>query len=244
MLDAFLQSMIETMHCDSSLLHVAGVTVVPDPGRAQSHTTAGYMLGEHLVVTCDPPVQAMLSEATAQMEPDLDAWDAVAAELEGQHLGKARMTLMGEQGLRPMQPPDGFQLRSLDRTNDADRGLIAQLIEVSSDEDLNEAELELDDLDETIEVLLDADGQIASYACGRPFDMAPSFGDVGILTRADVRGENLGTAAVAALYPRLLAAGLHPLYRCDEDNVGSVRLSEGMGFEPATMLSVYRFVLG
>ena len=89
--------------------------------------------------------------------------------------------------------------------------------------------------------MLDDNGQIASYGCGRPFDMANTFADIGVLTRADCRGKGLGAAVVAAVCPRLMRAGLEPLYRCDEDNVGSVRLSASMGFTPATTVTAFRF---
>lgn len=119
--------------------------------------------------------------------------------------------------------------------------MLERLVAISSEDDLDEAEIELDNLDEHMNAVVDDDGQIASLASSRPFHMAPAFGDIGIMTRADCRSQGLGSAAVATLCTRLIQDGIAPVYRCDEDNTGSVELSRGLHFAPVAMLSAYRF---
>ena len=229
------------MKASPDLLSQVGVSVIGDPSRAESHVTAGYVMGEHFVVTCDPAVEDMLLRATRDMAPTFDAWQHVAASAGGELLGGGRMQLLGP--ALPTVPalPDGFTFRRLDKTNDDDLKLIAQLIERSDEDDLDEAEIEIDNLDDIIDVVLDTNDEIASYSSAIPFEMAMNYGDIGIMTRPEYRGRGLGSIAVAAMCARLRENGLEPLYRCDEDNVGSIKVSAGLGFEIATQLVAYRF---
>lgn len=232
---------MRSMNADQSLLSQPGVSVIGHPDRADNHVTAGYSMGEHFVVTCDPAVESMLTQATRDMAPTLDAWQAVAAAVEGEFLGAGRMQVLPA-GLPAVEPlPEGFTFRRLDKTNDSHLQLIAQLIERSDEDDLDEAEIEIDNLDDIIDVVLDAHGEIAAYSSAIPFDMAAQYGDIGIMTRPEYRGRGLGTIAVAAMCARLRHDGLEPLYRCDEDNVGSIKVSAGLGFEITTQLVAYRF---
>lgn len=232
--------MAASMRCDRAVIHQSGVTVMGHPDRAENHVTAGYELGEHFIVTCDPAVETRLRDATTGMPPTLTAWRECAVDAGGKFLGSGRMQL---QAPPPTEArlPDGFSLRSLDRDHSDDFALIERLVESSDADDLDDAEIELDNLDAIIEVVVDGDGEIAAFSSGRPFEMAAKFGDIGIMTRPEHRGRGVGSAAVAALCHRLRAAGLEPLYRCDEDNAGSVKLSAVLGFEPVTRLVAYCF---
>lgn len=175
------------------------------------------------------------------LAPTLDAWARVADDLGGDLIAYGRQQLIAAPLPAAVAVPDGFIRRSLRAESAADFALIERLIAVSDPDDLDEAEVAIDDLDPIIEVLLDGDGQIACYGAARPFDLAAPYGDIGILTRADCRGRGLGLALVADLCHAIRNARLEPLYRCDEANVASVRLSAGLGFEVATRLAAFRF---
>ena len=232
---------MRSMSLDESLLWQPGVSVRGHPRRAENHVTAGYVMGEHLVVMCDPAVEAMLVEATQRMEPTFDAWRQVAASAGGEFLGSSRIQIL-RAGL-PQGPelPDGLRFRRLATTNADDMKLVEDLVERSDQDDLNEAEIQLGNLDEIIDVILDTSGEIVTYSSACPFDMAVGYGDIGILTRPECQGQGLGSLAVAALCERLRNEGLEPLYRCDEENVGSIKVSAGLGFQVATKLITYRF---
>lgn len=240
MRDRFLESLLASFGVDPAVRHVAGVTVAASPTRSEGQA-AGYAVGDHLVITCNPAIEASLLEAAAGSEPSLAAWQQLADVLGGDLLGAGRQQTVSTDGLRAPDVPAGFSLRSLDAARPSDVALIAELIEVSEPADLDEAEVEIDDLDPIMEVLLDGHERIACYSAARSFELTPEFADIGILTRADCRGLGLGSALVAALCPRIRSSGLEPLYRCDELNAASVALSAGLGFEIAAQLAVYRF---
>lgn len=229
------------MGCDPAIIGQSGVTVAGHPNRAESHVSSGYLVGDHLVITCDPAAEQRLTQAATRMEPTLESWAAVAAEEDGELLGSGRMQLLAIEGLPAVKVGAGYSVRTLDRASDADVALIARLIDASDADDLDEAELDLDELDNIIEVIVDSEGQIASYASSHGFDMAPEYGDIGIITHPDHRNLGLGSAAVAAVCRRIRDEGYEPLYRCDETNAGSIALSSGLGFTNATQLTVFRF---
>jgi GNAT superfamily N-acetyltransferase len=232
---------MRSMNVDESLLTQPGVSVIGHPRRAENHVTAGYTMGEHLVVTCDPEVETMLIEATRDMAPTFNAWRQVAASAGGELLGSSRIQILSA-GL-PQVPglPDALRFRRIDTTNADDLKLVEDLVERSDAADLDEAEIELGNLDEIIDVILDTSGDIVTYSSACPFAMAIGYGDIGIFTRPEYQGQGLGSLAVAAMCERLQTEGLVPLYRCGEDNVGSIKVSAGLGFQVATKLTSYRF---
>jgi len=237
----FLSVLMRSMHADPDLLTEPGVSVIGHPRRAQTHVTAGYVMGEHLVVTCDPAVEAMLRDATIDMAPTLQGWKNVAGDARGELLGGGRMQLLPHELPAVADLPAGFAFRRLDRHDGDHLQLISDFIDRSDEADLDEAEIELTNLDDIIQVVVDSTGDIVSYSAACPFDMAAEYADIGIMTSPEHRGKALGSIAVAALCPILRANNLEPLYRCDEDNVGSIKVAEGLGFEIATQLVAYRF---
>ena len=160
---------------------------------------------------------------------------------QGEFLGSARMMLHPDGVFATPMLTDGYTVRSLDATQPDDFALLERLVARTDEDDLDEAEIDIDNLDQLIEVVLDPSGEIASFASSHDFDMAPGYGDIGVMTRPDCRGLGLGRAAVVAVCNRMRRDGAEPLYRCDEDNVGSIALSAGLGFGIATQLIAFRF---
>lgn len=231
------------MDVDPSALTTRGVSVRPSAERAENHVTAAYVFDEHLIVTCDPAAESLLKPAEASLaEPTLAAWSDFAARVGGELLGAGRMQLLTSHDMPAIAAAPGYDLRQLDRADSADVALIQQLIDESSEDDLDEVELDISALNELIFVFIDqASGKIASFADSYEFDMAASFHDVGILTTPAHRGKDLGKALTRTICSHLLGQGVEPLYRCDEENIGSIKLSAGLGFEPVTKLVAHRF---
>ena len=236
----FQKAIVRWMGCDPDLIDTPGVSVAGASDRAESRVSAGYRVGSHFYITCDPAVEALLSSATADMEPSLDAWVATGHELGGELLGSSLMHVPGASGLASAaQPADEYEVRALDL--EVDRLLVERFVAGNSEDDLDQAEVELDNLDELVEITTGADAEIASWSSCRPFDMAEAFGDIGVLTHPDHRHRGLGRATVSAICTRMADAGLSPLYRCDVINTGSAALAVSLGFELATHLTAFRF---
>lgn len=237
----FLRALLTSLRCSEGLGTRPGITIRSDPARSESQTTAGYRIGEHLVVSCQPEIESMLQASCTDIEPTLAAWQARAEKLGATRIGGARMATLDDGALPDWSPRSGISIVRLDPTTKQDLARICALIESSTPDDLDEAELDLNDLDSLIYAAIDTTGRIASYASARPSAMAPNFGDIAVLTADDYRGLGLGAAAVAQLCVAMSNESLVPLYRCDDDNLASIGLSLKLGFSPATRLVAYRF---
>ena len=228
-----------SMGLGEALLDGAGTTVVADESRAGSGQVACYQIGHHTMLPCDPAVIAvardLVDAAACLSDDDFRAW---AGERGGSILGQAVMKTQSrplpELGERP------GRLHVFDWARSDDLALMQALVDASSEDDLDEAEVEMDELDDQAVGLLDDGGVLRAFASSRPFDTVPAFGDIGVIVRAGGRGAGWGRAVVGALISELLEpAGVAPLYRCDPvTNIGSDRLSAALGFEPALSLSV------
>ncbi len=237
----FCREVVTSLGCDPASMSQPGITVAPDESRTGG-VTVGYKLGERIYLSCDPAVEHKLAAAVGEMAPTLDAWTGVAEGLGGVLMGAARMQLLDHRNLVIPELPAGFTYRTISSADSAAQDMVAELVSVSSEDDLDEAEIEMDDLDEVIDVVVDSEGRIASYGSARLFDRAQGFGDIGSLTREEYRGMGLGVAVIATTCMRLIDEGIEPLYRCGDENAGSRALSAKLGFRAATRLIAYRFL--
>jgi GNAT superfamily N-acetyltransferase len=216
-----------------------GTTVVGSPGREGSTLAVAYPLGDRTVVWCAPALAARL--ATLNRPEVLTGDDYVeAAELLGGSLvGRGHLrVLTGEPVSTTVHR---YRPIELDRDEPADRELLAAFVAGCSDGDLDEAELDLDELDPAILVLLDEFGSIASYASGRPWALDTDFDDIAVLTHPAHRGQRLGAAVVAEFARRRQQSGRLLFYNHNIENHGSNRVAETVGFEVMTTVVAVGF---
>ena len=206
-----------------------GTTVVTSPAREGSAIAVAYPLGPRTIVWCAPALSDTLMPLNGPSALSNDEFVLRAGDLGGALEGAAHHRVL------PIPAPDpaieAWRLMVLDRDDASHRMLISAFIDHCSDDDLDEAELDMDQLDEAIVGVLDESGALASYASARPWVFDAQCDDVAVITRPDHRGQGLGTAAVAAFSQRRQRIGRTMFYSCDVENVGSSRLAEAVGFE-------------
>ncbi len=236
--DRFVDGMAIHFGLDPAITHAPGWSAAPSDERAASGVAAAYQLRAHVAVPCPPDrVADVVAGPPSSLEDWVDRMVALGAEM----LGGAAMQTLGSSGLRAVEPAEGYELRRVRSEDEGVRELVAELLERTDPDDADQADLDLEELDETIVLALAGDGTVAAYASSRPWDEVERFGDVGVLTAADHRRKGLGAAVVSEMCRWLLEDGIDPLYRRDHDNTGSVRLSLGLGFVPATRLLAVRW---
>lgn len=234
----FIEGVARSMGADVALLARPGTTVIADASRVGSRRVACYQIGRHALLPCDPAIIGAvvpLERDDASLDDaDFRSW---AAGVGATVLGQAVMKVTGPDGLRLAESTALVHL--FDWSTKADIELMQAFVDASSVDDLDEAEIAMDDLDAHALALLGADGSIQTFASSRPYEDELSFGDIGIISTPSVRSRGWGRSAVSALIRDVLVpAGVEPLYRCDTDNVGSDRLSEALGFETVVALTV------
>lgn len=217
----------------------AATTVVASADREGSTSAVAYPLGDRTVIWCAPAVAPRLESLNGPGALTADEFLAVAAELGGTFVGMGRCRVLNTAPEAPSR--EGYDLIGLDRDNEADRQLLAAFIAACSKDDLDEAELDMDELDPAIVVAVAPDGSIASYASGRDWWMDADFDDVAVITHPDHRGHRLGAVVVAEFAKQRMSAGRLMFYNCDVKNLGSNRVAETVGFELVVTVAAARF---
>lgn len=219
------------------LLDRPGTTIAPDDERSGSKRVACYQIGQHAVLACDPAIVSDLAVLqhgeTSLSDAGFRSWGtALGAEIIGDAVMRTQKA-----ALPSLDVPGTVHMLDWSRPADVERMLT--FVDAADADDLDEAEVAMDDLDDQAVALLGADGAIMAYASSRAYEEAPAFGDIGVLVSADARRGGWGRAVVATLITDVLEpAGVIPLYRCSTENLGSFGLSSALGFESVLSLSM------
>ena len=223
----------------------SGTTLVVDHERAGTGSASCYPTPDASIVWCDRSLLERLapiesSSTTLSAEEFIVATAALGAVLVG--YGRIR-TLDGDLR-RPAADLGDLIVRHVAVGDTPPISMLAGLIAACDDDDIEEADLDLDHLDPTLTLLIAAHGTIAAYASSRPHEIVGDFDDIGVLTHPAWRGRRLGALAVYEYIRRRQAEGRCWLYRCDLDNIGSNRVAESLGFTPVTTIGAVSFPPG
>jgi GNAT superfamily N-acetyltransferase len=200
-------------------------------------------VGSFTIVWADPgvvgTVRSLESDTAAFPVEGVRDW---ATDRGAEYLGGAYGHLIGRGMIAPSPVPPGTVLLEIDRDDEGHRALIRDLTAGCDADDIDAAEVEMDDLDPVIVGLIDGGGRLVGMAGERPWRLDPGFGDIGVLVRPDGRRRGHGRAAVAALCRWDFENGRLPLYRCTWDRAASRRLALSVGFRQVSNLAAVRFV--
>ena len=240
--EAFRRDMLTVRGLDPAIAAQPGVTVVPEASRAGSRIASGYVYGSHFAIFADSDVASSLAEFDpgsfeADSAEPLDRFAAFVTDAGAEILGQGAMRVL--QGESP-SPVDGVAV--VDATIDADVARIQALVDACTEEEVDDAAIEMDELDPVIRcVEAEPGGQLIGYASAFPDEDFGGRWDIGVLTHPDHRRKGLGARSVQRLVADLVADGQVPIYRHDLDNAGSAALSTALGFVVATRLLAARF---
>jgi GNAT superfamily N-acetyltransferase len=206
-----------------------GTTVVASARRRGSTLAVAYPLGDRTIVWCSPELAPRLAPigqlGAVSYEQFVEAASALGGSFDG--AGHHRVLTNGSLGRRI----DGYRFTTLDRDDAHDRALIGAFVAGCSEDDLDEAELAMDELAPAIAVLIDGGGSIASYASARPWPIDAGFDDIAVITHPDRRGRGLGAAVVGEFARRRRRQGRLLFYNCDVENIGSNHVAVAAGFQ-------------
>jgi GNAT superfamily N-acetyltransferase len=127
----------------------------------------------------------------------------------------------------PQVVPGEFTALRMD--GERDDGVLQAFYGASSADDLEKAEILVDEPDPVIFGLFDRGGQMAAYASHRYWE--DLLCDIGVLVHPDHRGQGLGAAAVSTLCEWCIENEKIPMYRVLEDNPHSMTIPRALGFQ-------------
>lgn len=219
-----------------------GTVVVPTPARSGSGVAAAYRVGELTLVWCDPAVEGRVAGlADPRWSFPVERLEGWAAGQQAEFVGGAWSHLVDRAMLASPAIPPGAGLRLLDRTDPTDRAHLAGLLDACDPDDVEVAEVAMDDLDHLIVGAFGGDGPLAGMASERPWEHDRRFGDIAVLVHPGHRGAGIGRAVVARLCREDFRRHRLPLYRCNWDRTASRRLALSLGFAEVLSLAAVRF---
>jgi len=211
----------------------SGTTIVPAEHRGGSRTAVVYDLADRTVLRCDPALTDLLAPIAGPDTVSLP--DAVqrCVELGGTPRGVGDNRVLEHDTVLP--DIDVGQLREvwLDHHRADHIALLAGLRGVLSDEDAEEAEFDLDDLDDTLVGLVDDRSDpplLVAQAGVRPWMDHSTLGDIGVTVHPEHRRRGLGAAVVSRCARGLRDGELQLMYRYDIENLGSKAVADAVGF--------------
>lgn len=258
-IDRFRSDWLGGRGLDSGLAGVPGLSVVPEASRAENRVASLYVVGARQVVLCAPADAALIETFATWTGPTevperfaheseyigdtsaavvLRTWVAWGHSLGAEYLGSG-VNRVREVDPEPTDRPPAYPVVAADRDDPNDFAKIAALVDQCSEDDVDDAEIDLDELDSLI-YCAEVDGAFVAYASARPFEMAPRWWDIGVLTHADHRRKGLSVACTRRVIDGVRAAGDEPLYRHNVQNESSGAVATALGFEPAMTLAAMK----
>lgn len=216
----------------------SGTTVCPADDRRESNVVSHYRIGLHSVLWCDPALGARVGRFDGADHgmtlADFDGWaTADGAELLGSGFDHA----LPDDWSEPPRPPAAERL---DTTDPSAVERIRALLDACTADERDDADFDVDALDPFLVGWRDRD-RVLALAGGRPWPPRPGHHDIGVIVHPEARGRGLGAAVVAALTSDIVDAGETPLYRCNQDNVGSWSLCRSVGYRSVAELTAHRW---
>jgi len=120
-----------------------------------------------------------------------------------------------------------------------DNSHLLSLYDACTKEDLDEAEIYIDEPDPVIYGIFD-EGQLVAYASHRYWEEI--IADIGVLTHPDYRSRGLGKAVVSELCEWCIQNGVVPMYRVYSDHIHSRRIPQALGFKETVIIEVLKVI--
>jgi GNAT superfamily N-acetyltransferase len=241
----YFETMLAAIEADLGHALPAGTTLVPAADRVGTGIAACYRFGDRSAVWCDPAALDRLAPFAGSHPVSAHDFVAQAMEVGAERRGIGMNRVLDGPVVDPQIDLGTLTIRSLDPEVASDVALIAALRSAVSDDDADEADLDLDHLDPHIVAVVEpAAGErherLLAWAGARAAHAIP-FDDIGVITHPAARHRGLGLACVHRLVEGRQSSGTPSMYRCEAMNHGSGRIAERLGFDLVQVVGAVTF---
>lgn len=222
--------------CDRDHFEQPGTLMILEQELEESGRTIIYQIGEMSVVRAAPSLAkaAGLTAGYKREDASLTA-DRLQDLLSGTHRLELTTTFLDKyldrKDFHPFPVGEEYTARFLD--GEKDHPLLMGLVEACTPEDLDEADIIIEEPDPVI-IGIFAGSQLAAYASHRYWDDV--IADIGVLIHPDYRSRGLGKAVVSALCTWCFENEIVPMYRVFSYHTQSLRLAESLGFKDLVVI--------
>lgn len=214
--------------CDDSLFGKNGVTVVPiETMRGKNYITLACY-ENHSLIRIDPEMDNPVADLSGseQMTPD-EIFSSVKSYYENK--GRVLEKLYCYFYYLKDEPYSYDTDLPIDRIDETNQRQLDDFLGTLSEEEIDLADIELDNLDPVIFGGFDRDKMIA-YVSHRYPDGHEGIGDIGIVIDSEYRGKGYGKAMLSKEIGWCLDNNIIPMYVVMDKNIKSKSLVESMGF--------------
>ena len=198
-----------------------------------SGTCVLYHIGQASIIRVDPALAERINLPAGMLPtPSAMTIKDLQDHIGGQYTVGLKYTLLDHfldpKDFKPAPAPEGFIPHYLDAQNKTENAILLDFYDQCSAEDLDEADIYIDEPDPVIFGLFDGE-QMVAYASHRYWEN--TLADIGVLVHKDYRKRGLGKAVVAELCQVCFDHDIVPMYRAMDYNTGSLRIPHALGFE-------------
>lgn len=226
--------------CDRRNFIHPGTLVIKEEELAETRKIHIYHIDGMSVVRVDPAVAKLagLPDGYAR------EFGSLTVDIFQRMVGEAfrveeKSTFLGcyldPKDFEPFTLGEDFAARRLWADNDSSH--LLSLYEASTEEELDKADIYVDEPDPVIYGIF-VESQLVAYASHRYWDDV--IADIGVLVHPRFRGQGLGKAVVSGLCEWCIENEVVPMYRVFSDHRHSVRISQSLGFKELVVIETLK----
>ena len=213
-----------------------GTSIIEEEDLINTGKVIIYTIDKRVVVRIDPSLVKELSISEKHYKNSLlDTAELSNLLNKNGYKVKEKSTLLDcyldPKDFVEFKPEDKFIARELNI--DDDKAYMDSFFGVCSEEDLDKADIFLDNLD-PVNFGIFHESQLVAYASSRYWEN--TIADIGVLIHPKYRGKGLGKAVVSKLCNWCIENQVVPMYRVFDYHIYSLRIPQSLGFEELVII--------
>ncbi|MBI9048556.1 MAG: GNAT family N-acetyltransferase [Anaerolineaceae bacterium] len=222
--------------CDRNNFKTLGTHIIKEEELNGTNKAIVYHIDKMSVVRIDP---LLVRKMRLLDKLDGKAISLAVNDLQASAEDKYRIELtstlldcfLDANDFKPHTVPADFTARRVFPENGSAQ--LSDLFHACTAEDLDEADIYVDDPDPVIYGMFDGESMVA-YASHRYWDNV--IADMGVLIHPAYRSRGLGKAVVSALCAWCIQNEIVPMYRVFDDHTHSVKIPQALGFKELVVI--------